>query len=104
VQRRVGDLDVRESVRRIVMFEQRGISVRGHQFSNEAAVPFDFAFAVPASGTRIAVSANRNPEPVSSNVSKRAKRFVLICHNPHMTPERIPMMLRYLQAFASPRR
>jgi len=51
-------------------------------FSDNTAIPGEFAFAVIDPINHIALSSNRNPHLAWSDVPTGTKSFVLICHDP----------------------
>ena len=50
-------------------------------FRDGAAIPGEFAFAVIAPGTHVALSGNRNPHLAWGDVPEGTKSFALICHD-----------------------
>ena len=48
----------------------------------QAAIPAEFAFAVPDPDQHVALSANRNPPLQWSDLPARTRSLVLICHDP----------------------
>jgi Raf kinase inhibitor-like YbhB/YbcL family protein len=57
-------------------------------FSDGAPIPGEFAFAVIDPVNHIALSTDRNPQLVWSNVPEGTKSFALICHDPDV-PNRV---------------
>lgn len=51
-------------------------------FQDGAAIPGEFAFAVPDSKTHVALSSNHNPHLAWSEVPAGARSLVLVCHDP----------------------
>jgi len=51
-------------------------------FQDGAAIPGEFAFAVPDPKSHVALSSNRNPQLSWSEVPPGAKSLVLVCHDP----------------------
>lgn len=51
-------------------------------FSDNAAIPGEFAFAIIDAATHITLSSNRNPHLAWSDVPAGAQSFALICHDP----------------------
>jgi Raf kinase inhibitor-like YbhB/YbcL family protein len=57
-------------------------------FSDGAAIPGEFAFAVIDPVNHIALSTDRNPQLAWNNVPEGTKSFALICHDPDV-PNRV---------------
>jgi Raf kinase inhibitor-like YbhB/YbcL family protein len=51
-------------------------------FKDGAAIPGEFAFAVPDAKNHVALSSNRNPQLVWTDVPKGTESFALIVHDP----------------------
>jgi hypothetical protein len=51
-------------------------------FADGAAIPGEFAFAVPADEGQVALSSNRNPHLKWSDAPEGTKSFAVICHDP----------------------
>lgn len=51
-------------------------------FQDGAAIPGEFAFAVPDARSHVALSSNKNPHLAWSGVPAGTKSLVLICHDP----------------------
>ena len=58
------------------------MKLTSQSFSDGAAIPGEFAFAVIDPVSHIALSANRNPHLAWSDVPAGTKSFVLVCHDP----------------------
>ena len=59
-----------------------------HSFSDGAAIPGEFAFAIIDPASHISISRNRNPHLAWSEVPERTRSFALICHDPDV-PSRL---------------
>ncbi|WP_034300769.1 YbhB/YbcL family Raf kinase inhibitor-like protein [Herbaspirillum sp. RV1423] len=51
-------------------------------FKDGAAIPGEFAFAVPDVKSHVALSSNKNPHLAWSDVPAGARSLVLVCHDP----------------------
>lgn len=58
------------------------MKLTSQSFSDNAAIPGEFAFAVIDPATHIALSSNRNPHLAWSEVPAGTQSFALICHDP----------------------
>jgi Raf kinase inhibitor-like YbhB/YbcL family protein len=58
------------------------MKLTSQSFSDHAAIPGEFAFAVIDPATHIALSNNRNPHLAWSDVPAGTQSFALICHDP----------------------
>ncbi|MFM2089051.1 MAG: hypothetical protein RLZZ237_3920 [Pseudomonadota bacterium] len=58
------------------------MKLTSQSFSDHAAIPGEFAFAVIDPATHIALSSNRNPHLAWSDVPAGTQSFALICHDP----------------------
>jgi Raf kinase inhibitor-like YbhB/YbcL family protein len=58
------------------------MKLTSQSFSDNAAIPGEFAFAVIDPATHIALSSNRNPHLAWSDVPAGTQSFALICHDP----------------------
>lgn len=50
-------------------------------FSDQAVIPGEFAFCIPADTGRVCLGGNRNPQLAWRDVPAGTKSFVLICHD-----------------------
>ena len=57
------------------------MQLKSDSFSDGAAIPGEFAFAVIDPNTHVALSRNRNPHLVWSDTPAVTKSFALICHD-----------------------
>jgi Raf kinase inhibitor-like YbhB/YbcL family protein len=57
------------------------MQLKSRSFSDGAAIPCEFAFAVINPASHISLSRNRNPDLVWSQVPKETKSFALICYD-----------------------
>ncbi len=51
-------------------------------FTDNARIPGDFAFCIPATEGHVSLGGNRNPHLAWSGVPAGTRSFVLICHDP----------------------
>lgn len=58
------------------------MKVTSSSFEQGAAIPGEFAFCVPCSENRVAMSRNRNPHLAWSEVPEGTRSFAVICHDP----------------------
>lgn len=58
------------------------MKLTSQSFSDHAAIPGEFAFAVIDPATHVALSNNRNPHLAWSDVPAGTQSFALICHDP----------------------
>jgi Raf kinase inhibitor-like YbhB/YbcL family protein len=58
------------------------MQLKSLSFSDGAAIPGEFAFAVLDANTRISLSKNYNPHLTWSDVPNGTKSFALVCHDP----------------------
>lgn len=57
------------------------MQLKSRNFRDGGTIPGEFAFAVIAPGSHIALSKNRNPNLAWSDVPEGTKSFTLICHD-----------------------
>jgi Raf kinase inhibitor-like YbhB/YbcL family protein len=57
------------------------VQLKSRSFSEGAAIPGEFAFAVIDPDSHVSLSRNRNPHLAWSEVPEGTKSFVLICHD-----------------------
>jgi hypothetical protein len=58
------------------------MKLESNSFAAGAAIPGEFAFAVPDPKNHVSLSRNRNPQLSWSGAPPGTKSFVLICHDP----------------------
>ncbi len=58
------------------------MKLTSQSFTDNSAIPGEFAFAVIDAANHVALSSNRNPHLSWSEVPDGTKSFVLICHDP----------------------
>lgn len=58
------------------------MKLTSRSFKDGAAIPGEFAFAVPDPANHVALSSNRNPELSWSDVPEKTESFVLVVHDP----------------------
>lgn len=58
------------------------MQLNSQSFQDNHPIPGEFALAVPDAAAHIALSANRNPHLVWSDVPLGTQSFVLVCHDP----------------------
>jgi hypothetical protein len=58
------------------------MKLNSQSFDDGRTIPGEFAFAVPAPGQHVALSANRNPQLEWRDVPAATKSFAVICHDP----------------------
>lgn len=58
------------------------MKLSSNAFDDNAAIPGEYAFAVPDAQSRYALSKNRNPHLAWAEVPEHTQSFVLICHDP----------------------
>ena len=58
------------------------MQLSSQSFQDGQAIPGEFAFCVPDAAAHVALSANRNPHLVWSDVPAGTQSFVIICHDP----------------------
>jgi Raf kinase inhibitor-like YbhB/YbcL family protein len=58
------------------------VKITSSSFSDQQAIPAEFAFCAPDAKTHCTFGANRNPQLAWSDVPAGAKSLVLICHDP----------------------
>lgn len=56
--------------------------ITSQSFTDGAAIPGEFAFAVQNPETRITLSSNKNPHLSWDNVPAGTQSFVIVCHDP----------------------
>jgi len=57
------------------------MKLMSHSFSDNGAIPVEYAFCAPDAKTHCTLGANRNPHLAWSEVPAGAKSLVLICHD-----------------------
>src|ERR1700748_1138653 len=57
------------------------MQLKSSSFTDGAAIPGEFAFAVPATGSHVALSRNRNPQLAWTAAPAGTKSSALICHD-----------------------
>ena len=58
------------------------MQLKSSSFADGAAIPGEFAFAVPDPKSHVSLSGDRNPQLSWSSAPAGTKSFVLICHDP----------------------
>lgn len=58
------------------------MKLTSNAFDDNAAIPGEYAFAVPNAQSRYSLSTNRNPHLAWADVPENTQSFVLICHDP----------------------
>ncbi len=58
------------------------MKLSSNAFTDNAAIPGEYAFAIPDAASRYALSSNRNPHLAWAEVPEQTQSFVLICHDP----------------------
>ena len=60
------------------------MKLTSQSFENGAAIPGQFAFAVPDAATHLTLSSNKNPHLAWSDVPANTQSFALVCVDPHV--------------------
>src|ERR1700758_4377305 len=63
------------------LFEEQAMQLKSDSFSDGAAIPGEYAFAVIDPSTHVALSKNRNPHLAWSDTPAVTRSFALICHD-----------------------
>ncbi|MBI4756073.1 MAG: YbhB/YbcL family Raf kinase inhibitor-like protein [Betaproteobacteria bacterium] len=58
------------------------MELRSNSFTDNAPIPGEFAFCIPATTGHVALSANRNPHLAWSGLPAGTRSLVLLCHDP----------------------
>ena len=58
------------------------MKLSSNAFADNAAIPGEYAFAVPDAANHYALSSNRNPNLAWADVPAGALSFVVVCHDP----------------------